>query len=55
MRKEQGLVVNLVAVCSTDIAIDTSHFVLRMDGPNKIIREFSGLPELIMTYERCSL
>ena len=55
MRKEQGLVVSLVAVCSTDIAIDTSHFVLRMDGPNKIIREFSGLPELIMTYERCSL
>ena len=55
VRKEQGPVVNLIAVCSTDIAIDTAHFVLRMDGPNKISREFSGLPELIVTYERCSL
>ena len=55
LRKQQGPVVNLVAVCSTDIAIDTAHFVLRMDGPDKIIREFSGLPELVMFYERCSL
>jgi hypothetical protein len=55
VRKEQGPVVNLIAVCSTDIAIDTIHFRLRMDGPNKIIREFPGLPGLEMPYERCSL
>jgi hypothetical protein len=55
LRKEQGTVVNLIAVCSTDIAIDTIQFRLRMDGPNKIIREFPGLPGLEMSYERCSL
>jgi hypothetical protein len=55
VHKEQGPVVNLIAVCSTDIAIDTIHFRLRMDGPNKIIREFPGLPGLEMPYERCSL
>jgi hypothetical protein len=54
-RKDQGAIVNLIAVCSTDIAIDTIQFRLRMDGPNKLIREFPGIPELEMSYERCSL
>lgn len=53
LRKEQSPVVNLIAVCSTDIAIDTIHFRLRMDGPNKVIREFPGLPGVEMPYERC--
>jgi hypothetical protein len=47
--------VNLIAVCSTDIAIDTIQFGLRMDGPNKLIREVPGIPELEMSYERCWL
>jgi hypothetical protein len=55
LRKEQGAMVNLIAVCSTDIAIDTAQFSLRMDGPDKITREFAGIPELVMHYERCSL
>jgi hypothetical protein len=54
-RKDEGAIVNLIAVCSTDIAIDTIQFRLRMDGPNKLVREFPGLPELQMSYERCSL
>jgi hypothetical protein len=54
-RKDEGAIVNLIAVCSTDIAIDTIQFRLRMDGPNKLVREFPGLPELEMSYERCSL
>jgi hypothetical protein len=53
--KEQDRLVNLIAVCSTDIAIDTMQFRLRMDRPNRIIREFPGLPEIEMSYERCSL
>jgi hypothetical protein len=53
-RKDQGAIVNLIAVCSTDIAIDTIQFRLRMDGPDKLIREFPGIPELEMRYERCS-
>jgi hypothetical protein len=55
LRKEQGSVVNLIAVCSTDVAIDTMQFRLKMEGPNKLVREFPGIPELEIPYERCSL
>jgi len=54
-RREQGPVVNIIAVCSTDIAIDTMQFRLRVEGPNKIVREFPGMPDLEMNYERCSM
>jgi hypothetical protein len=54
-RREQGPVVNIVAVCSTDIAIDTMQFRLRVEGPNKVVREFPGMPDLEMNYERCSM
>ena len=54
-RREQGAVVNLIAVCSTDIAIDTMQFRLRMEGPNKIVREFPGLPDMEIAYERCAM
>jgi len=53
-RREQGPVVNIVAVCSTDIAIDTMQFRLRVEGPNKVVREFPGMPDLEMNYQRCS-
>jgi hypothetical protein len=52
-RREQAPVVNIVAVCSTDIAIDTMQFRLRIVGPNKLVREFPGMPDLEMNYERC--
>jgi hypothetical protein len=48
-------VVNIIAVCSTDIAIDTMQFRLRFEGPDKIIREFPGMPDVEMKYERCSV
>jgi len=54
-RREQGAVVNIIAVCSTDIAIDTMQFRLRVVGPNKIVREFPGMPDLEMNYERCMM
>ena len=54
-RREQGAVVNIIAVCSTDIAIDTMQFRLRFEGPDKIVREFSGMPDVEMKYERCSM
>jgi hypothetical protein len=54
-RREQGPVVNIIAVCSTDIAIDTMQFRLRVEGPNKVVREFPGMPDLEMNYERCSI
>ena len=53
-RREQDSVVNIVAVCSTDIAIDTMQFRLRVVGPNKLVREFPGMPDMEMNYERCA-
>ncbi len=53
--RQQGAVVNLIAVCSTDIAIDTIHFRLRVEGPNKIVREFVGIPDMEIPYERCAM
>jgi hypothetical protein len=53
--REQGPIVNIIAVCSTDIAIDTMQFRLRVEGPNKVVREFPGMPDLEMNYERCSM
>ncbi len=54
-RREQGAVINLIAVCSTDIAIDTMHFRLRVVGPNEVVREFAGMPDLEIAYERCAM
>jgi hypothetical protein len=54
-RRQQGAIVNLIAVCSTDIAIDTMHFRLRVEGPNKIVREFVGMPDMEIPYERCAM
>jgi hypothetical protein len=54
-RRDQGPVVNIVAVCSTDIAIDTMQFRLRVEGPNKIVREFPGMADMEMNYERCMM
>ena len=54
-RRQQGPIVNIIAVCSTDIAIDTMQFRLRVEGPNKVVREFPGMPDLEMNYERCSM
>jgi hypothetical protein len=53
--RQQGTIVNLIAVCSTDIAIDTIHFRLRIEGPNRIVREFVGMPDMEIPYERCAL
>lgn len=54
-RREQGSTVNIIAVCSTDIAIDTAQFRLRVEGPDRIVREFPGMPDLEMNYHRCSI
>ena len=54
-RKDEDPVVNIVAVCSTDIAISTVQFRFRMIDPNRVLREFPGMPDLQMGYERCSM
>jgi hypothetical protein len=52
-RKQDGPVVQLLTDCSTDIAVSTNQFSLRMDGKNKMTRFFPGMPGIEMTYFRC--
>jgi len=54
-RKEDGQVVHLIAVCSTDIALSTVQFSLRADSENQLTRIFPGLPEMSVSYMRCHL
>jgi len=52
-RKQDGAILNLVAVCSTDIALSTMQLVFKMDEENKITRQFPGMPEMETAYFRC--
>ena len=52
-RKQEGDIVHFVAVCSTDIAIDTMQFSLKILDENKVARVFTAMPELETRYERC--
>jgi hypothetical protein len=53
VRKQEADQVNLIAVCSTDIALATTQFALKIEGDDKIARLFSGMPEMTMRYVRC--
>jgi hypothetical protein len=54
-RKQDGQIVNLVTTCSTDIAVETIQFMLKVVDQDRITRLFPGMPELEASYERCSL
>ena len=54
-RKEEGDLVHLIAVCSTDIALSTVQFSLKVDGDNRLTRIFPGMPEMSMSYVRCRI
>jgi hypothetical protein len=54
-RKQDGETVHLGAACSTDVAVETVQFTLKLDGEDRIIRMFPGLSELDTPYFRCSL
>jgi hypothetical protein len=52
-RKDDGPVVQLLAECSTDVALSTNQFTLKSDGENKLTHVFHGLAGLDVTYYRC--
>jgi hypothetical protein len=54
-RKEEAGVLNIIAVCSTDIALSTTQFQLKIDSDNKVTRLFPGMPDLTFAYVRCAL
>jgi hypothetical protein len=53
-RKQDGAVLHLVAVCSTDIALQNVQFSVKPEGDNRIIRMYPGIPELDTPYSRCT-
>jgi hypothetical protein len=55
MRKDDGDTVNLAATCSTDVAVETVQFVLKVHDRNSMSRVFMGIPELDTPYVRCTL
>jgi hypothetical protein len=54
VRKQDGQVMNLGATCSTDIAVETMQFMLKVVDKDRIVRVFPGMPEMEASYERCS-
>jgi len=53
-RKEDGDMLHVLASCSSDIALQTMQITVKIDGPDRIIRQFAGMPEMQMHYSRCS-
>jgi|EndMetStandDraft_7_1072992.scaffolds.fasta_scaffold57656_3 hypothetical protein len=55
-QKEEGGVLNLIATCSTDIAVlGTQQVSAKIEGDNRITRIFPSFPEMGTTYYRCRL
>ncbi len=55
-RKEEGGVLNLIATCSTDIAVlGTQQFSAKIEGDDRLTRTFPSFPEMATTYFRCKL
>ena len=54
--KEEGGILNLVATCSTDIAIlGTQQVSAKIDGDDRITRIFPSFPDVGTPYYRCKL
>ena len=51
--KEDGDVVQLITTCSTDVALATVQFSLKIDSENQITRLFPGMQELKTEHYRC--
>jgi len=54
-RKDDGSTVHLIATCSTDVAVETIQFSLKIDSDSQITRLYPGVPELDTPYQRCPL
>jgi hypothetical protein len=53
-RKEEGSVLNLIASCSTDIAVlGTQQISAKIEDDNRLTRIFPSFPEMGTTYYRC--
>lgn len=52
-RKDDGVNVNLVAACATDIMLSSVQFSVRELDANSIARLFPGIEDMEIRYHRC--
>jgi hypothetical protein len=52
-RKDNGVNVNLVAACATDIMLSNVQFSLKELDANSIARLFPGIEDMEIAYHRC--
>jgi hypothetical protein len=54
-RKDDGMNVNLIAACATDIMLSSVQFSVRELDANSIARLFPGMEDIEIRYHRCPL
>jgi hypothetical protein len=55
-RKEEGGILNLLGICSTEIAVlDTQQISMKIQGDDRLMLIFPSFPEMGITYYRCKL
>lgn len=52
-RTQKDDTVNLLASCSSDIILATTHFSLKMPDDKRVVRLFPDMPGMEVTYYRC--
>ena len=52
-RKDDGMNVNLIAACATDIMLSSVQFSVRELDANSIARLFPGMEDMEIKYHRC--
>ena len=52
-RKDDGMNVNLIAACATDIMLSSVQFSLKALDANSVARLFPGIEEMEIRYHRC--
>jgi hypothetical protein len=52
-RKDDGMSVNLVAACATDIMLSSVQFSLKELDANSVARLFPGIEDMEVRYHRC--
>ncbi len=52
-RKDDGMNVNLIAACATDIMLSSVQFSLKELDANSVARLFPGIEEMEIRYRRC--
>jgi len=51
---KRGNRIHIAATCATDIMLSDTQFDLTLGEDGRLTRSFPGMPEINMTYERCT-